>query len=95
MTNTSTFFFFQGCWVSGYHCLRQGAQSYVYRCNWRNGEEGAGGVTSPAITDAWFLEIPEAAEAGKLESCALLPLLLLDSLGLQAQRELGGAKLQA
>lgn len=46
---------------------------------------GAGGVTGPAITGAWFLEIPEAAEAGKLQSCALLPLLLLDSLGLQAQ----------
>lgn len=49
----------------------------------RRGEQGC--VTSPAITDAWFLEIPEAAEAGKLESCALLSLLLLDSLGLQAQ----------
>lgn len=46
---------------------------------------GSGRVTGPAITGAWFLEIPEAAEAGKLESCALLPLLLLDSLGLQAQ----------
>ena len=55
---------------------------------WGGGSRGC--VTSPAITDAWFLEIPEAAEAGKLESCALLSLLLLDSLGLQAQWELGG-----
>lgn len=83
--NTFAFFFFQGCWVSGYHCLKQGAQSYVCCCT-----GGRGVVTGPAITDAWFLEIPEAAEAGKLESWALLPLLLLDSLGLQAQRELGG-----